>query len=277
MELALRCSRTAAVIKPDGFLDEADWDDTGIVQIRDAVAPLSHEVRCLYSDSHIHIAVRFPDETQNRVHKSRVWDPDQQRFRVSTRREDTLVLKWNMDANHGNLSLGSDTPHKADVWYWKANRSDPLGYADDKYHLYTNVPTGKAKKLISNSGYRFYLVRKGDRGQPTYQSRIGGDYVGADEIQGYDLQTPSGSRADIRAKGHWSDGHWLVEFSRLLDTGNSDDIQLTPGRSYQLGVSRYEIASVPVNTKLEIPEFGAGDVHHTLLLEFEERQLAEQR
>lgn len=56
------------------------------------------------------------------------------------------------------------------------------------------------------------------------------------------LREPSGSRADIRQAGTWSDGKWTVEMKRALETGNDDDIQFSDLSSdylsdYLFGVS----------------------------------------
>jgi hypothetical protein len=39
-----------------------------------------------------------------------------------------------------------------------------------------------------------------------------------------------GLRADIQAKGVWKDGKWVIVLLRALDTGNEDDLVLTPPR-----------------------------------------------
>ena len=148
-----------------------------------------------------------------------------------------------------------------------AHRTDPSGYADDKTHVYSPLQTPNSKFVISKSGLRFYLVRKGDSGEAAYKTIIHPDRIG-DRAPTYRHVTPRGSRADVRAKGVWRDGTWTVEFSRKLMTGQIDDIQFDRRKAYQFGVSRFEIAGRRRNPKLEEPYFGAGEITEMLTLRF---------
>ena len=90
-----------------------------------------------------------------------------------------------------------------------------------------------------------------------------------DTVTKYENREPTGSRADIRAKGAWRDGVWTVEMARRLDTGNPDDLQLDPTQSYQFGVSRFEIAGRPANPKIDQPLYGSGEITEHLWLKFQ--------
>ncbi len=81
---------------------------------------------------------------------------------------------------------------------------------------------------------------------------------------------PSGSRADIKAKGVWKDGEWTIEFGRALNTGNDDDIQFNIEKSYQFGISRHEIAGRKPNPNLSQALYGSGDISEMLILDFHE-------
>ena len=178
-----------------------------------------------------------------------------------------MVLKWAMDKEISDLSIHADKPYTADIWFWKANRTDPAGYADDKIQLLNPTKMPKSMKLRSKSGKPMFLRRKGDKGKPTYKSKLYVDYSG-DEIPQFENQNPSGSRADIRAKGAWENNQWCIEFSRSLKTGQDDDIQFDVSQSYFFGVSRYEVAGKKPNPKLSQPLYGAGDVSERLFLTF---------
>ena len=80
---------------------------------------------------------------------------------------------------------------------------------------------------------------------------------------------PSGSRADIKAKGVWHKGEWCIEFARSLYTGHQDEVQFELGQPYFFGVSRFEIAGRESDPKLSQPLYGAGDVSEKLWLVFE--------
>ena len=60
-----------------------------------------------------------------------------------------------------------------------------------------------------------------------------------DRVPQYLPGRPSGSAADVRAKGKWSDGRWTLELSRRLNTGHDDDTPLDTTRSYKMAVAAF--------------------------------------
>ena len=164
-----------------------------------------------------------------REHKTLVWNAAEKRYSIAAPREDTLVLKWNMEPLETDISLSSDENYRADIWYWKSVRTDHAGYADDKLQTYSDQPLPDGKRMVSKDGRRFYLKRQGDDGRSSYKAHSPAGYAG-DRRSGYELRQPAGSRADVRARGQWSDGWWTVEFARKLETGNTDDVQLVGKR-----------------------------------------------
>jgi hypothetical protein len=177
-----------------------------------------------------------------------------------------------MEQTPVDLSIYADNPYKADVWYWKACRSDPIGYADDKIDILNSLENKNAVKLESKSKKTMYLLRNEDKGEPAFRTNLVVIYQG-DIIPRFILQEPSGSRKDVKAKGIWQDGKWVIEFCRNLVSGNEDDIQfnLKSGKRYQFGISRYEIGGLKPDPKLSQPLFGSGDVSEDLILIFEEK------
>lgn len=69
-----------------------------------------------------------------------------------------------MSPYKSDLTLTTDQPYKADIWFWKAFRTDHAGYADDKTHTYSNLKKKDAKILLSKTGTIYYLLRNGDEG-----------------------------------------------------------------------------------------------------------------
>jgi len=51
---------------------------------------------------------------------------------------------------------------------------------------------------------------------------------------------PTGSAADVRAKGTWADGKWTLVLARKLDTGNKDDTTFDPARSYKMALGAFD-------------------------------------
>ena len=61
-----------------------------------------------------------------------------------------------------------------------------------------------------------------------------------DVIPQYPTQKPTGSAADVEAKGEWADGKWTVEFKRKLNTGHKDDTAFVAGKSLSFAVATYD-------------------------------------
>lgn len=261
----INCALVTSPPLVDGRDADPAWAEAQSVRSRDAVADLDHDIRCVHTEKEIFFLVSFPDRTENRQHKTLVWNPSEKRYAIGPKREDTLVLKWNMEPLFTDITLGADTSYRADIWYWKSVRTDHAGFADDKMHIYSDQPSKKAKRLLSKTDKRFYLSRPGDKGRSAYASRMPTNFDG-DTVNGYDQRLPEGSRSDVRAKGHWSQGTWTVEFARALVTGHPDDLQLSRGRRFQLGISRFEIAGRTPNPDIQQPNFGSGEIGEDLTL-----------
>lgn len=166
-----------------------------------------------------------------------------------------------------DLTLKSDVGYLADVWFWKANRSDPSGYADDKMHIYSQQYSAKSTPQISQNGTLFYLTRKGDEGKSSYKQVLKANYEG-DSLPSYQISDPQGSRGDVQAKGHWENGRWTAEFKRKLATGNSDDLEMNTAALAHFAVARYEVAGRKINPELSQPIYGAGEVGEVIELTF---------
>lgn len=264
----LRAARVDTLPAIDGHADDAAWAAAESIVVQDAVAEIDIALKAVHDGTQIAFLVRYPDASEDREHKTMIWDTALGRYKTGPKREDVFVFKWNMDPILVDLTLSSETPYQADIWYWKAHRTDHAGYADDKTQLYVNDPLPHAKRLISGNGNLFYLVRSGDAGEAAYKALVHLDYIG-EEVPRFELRTPQGSRADIKAKGQWENGFWTIEFSRRLKTGHPDDVALDPRRSYRFGVSRYEIAGRKPDPRLEQPEFGSGEIGERIRLKFD--------
>ena len=104
-------------------------------------------------------------------------------------------------------------------------------------------------------------------GQAAYKSHIQVEHT-KDMLNQFKNKTPSGSRANIKAKGQWLNNQWCIEFSRALNTGEIDDLQFNLSKKYLFGISRYEIAGRNPDPKLTQPLYGSGDISEKLELVF---------
>ena len=266
-ERTLNCYPTDTPPVINGVADDSAWEQTIGVSVEDASGEVTHNVMCSYDSANIYLVVDHLDSYANVEHKTQVWNKSEERYAQGPKREDTLTLKWGIDNATNDISISADTPYRADIWYWKAFRGNSTGFADDKFHIYSNEQIPRAKKLISKSGARYYLSRIGDKGQSTYKSRISTEFEG-DETAAYEIRTPEGSRADVRAKGEWKNGFWTIEFARALKTFNTDDIQFEVNETYIFGISKYEISGGSLNESVEQPLYNTGDIVDTVELNF---------
>lgn len=251
----------------DGKADEPAWKQARRIITHDNVANIDIKLKAVYDDRNIYFLVVFPDPDESRLHKAWVWNKETRMYETGPQREDTFIFKWNMGEKQGNLSIHGDASHVADVWFWKANRTDPAGFADDKMHHFSEDALPRAMKVISETGKTMFLKRTADRGASAYQSTLPVKYAG-DRISHYVSRSPKGSRGDIRSKGVWFDGKWTIEFARKLQTGHEDDVQFHTERTYRFGAIRHEIAGRKPNPDTSQPLYGAGDISEELTLKF---------
>jgi len=248
--------------------DDPAWNAATPIPVLDVVANIEVVLKALHDGNNVYIQASFPCPRESRQHRVQRWDAAKRTYVDGPEREDAIILKWSMVAHETGLTLHEDAPYVADEWYWKAHRSDHAGYADDKIQIYSVNPEPYAKPMLSRSGKVFYLTRKGDEGQEAAETILYPDYMG-ERMPKFKLVAPSGSRADIRARGFWKDGRWTVSFARKLVTGNADDVAFALDGAYPFGVSRFEIAGREPEQGADEPLFGCGDVGEILELRFQ--------
>lgn len=251
----------------DGGGTDSVWAQAIEYTTYDEVAKMNMTLKAVYTNSEVFFLVSFPDPDKNITHKTWTWDKTKEMYITGNNREDCFVFKWNMEQKPVDLSVKADNEYMTDIWFWKACRTDPAGYSDDKHDRLSATAIRKTTKVISKTGKTMYLERKPDSGTTAFKDVIYSEYKG-DKMPHYEIVVPTGSLADIKAKGVWSKGRWTLEFGRALNTGNSDDVQFDISKSYLFGVSRYEISGLEPDPKLDQPLYESGDVSEALTLQF---------
>ncbi len=252
----------------DGSDGDAAWKSAQTVSVKDQRTGSLVTIKAAYTSDSVYFLVRYPDSTKNDLHKPWIWNKDLEVYEIGPQREDTFYFKWNMAGKALDLSNFADNDYTADVWYWKAHRTNPNGYADDKSHVLSGEPGKKATQITSRTGKTRYLMRLGDTGKAAQAKQVLVDYQG-DVVPQYVSQVPEGSRADVQAKGVWSKGFWTIEFARKLDTGNSDDVQFStsPGSKFLFGVSIKSCYGEPLDDSMP-NYYGQGRISEPLYLVF---------
>jgi len=170
----------------------------------------------------IYVMAVWEDSTESRLHKPYRWDPQLQSYRRSPQLEDRFALNFLMSGEFSSDKT-SGAEFTADVWHWKASRSDPAGIAHDKMWRVSRSEFPGAKRFTAPNGQAVYLARPSDDGDRLYWP-IKHEAKQEDVMPRYEVNlTPTGSIADVRAKGVWRDGRWHLELARKLDTGHEDD------------------------------------------------------
>lgn len=258
-EIQVMSLRTSTPPVVDGDSSDAIWRQARPVLINDQSSGETIVLTSVYTESDIYFLVQYPDKAENPLHKPWMWDQAANAYLEGPHREDTFVFKWNMLDTDVDLSAFSDDDYRADVWYWKANRSNPAGYADDKMHILSSKDNDAGKKLkesevdqstrlLSVSGKQRFLTRVADQGASAHTT-FKPTSKEAPVLDHYPAATPGGSRADVRTKGSWQGGFWFVEFRRKLTTGHDDDVQFVPPRPVLFGVSIFSLYGNKLDTQ----------------------------
>lgn len=264
-EITLLAHPTTAAPVIDGRADEPMWKAAPAITTLDYSSQRPITIKSVSTPTDVYFLVTFPKDSPSVTHKTWTWDPKEEVYREGPDREDVFIFKWSMSGNDVRLELRDPEPHRADIWFWKAHRSDPSGYADDKGQSVTTEPGREARKMQAPGRSGLYFRRTADAGTAPWDEKFFFQYQG-DKVEKYVPRQPKGSRGDVRAKGVWANGAWTIEFARKLRTGHDDDVAFTPGSVYLFGVSCYAIAYDTPHGEWSQAMYRTGDVFDRLLL-----------
>lgn len=235
----------ASAPKVDG--DLAEWGKDGWIKI--AVAPaIATEDRPKYglapedanatgkltallkagvADGQIFIAVRWPDETEDADYKG--WEWNGIKYAEGKKRDDMLAVRFHHDGDFDRSMLSGKT-YSVDLWLWSAGRSNALGLAEDWTHRFSTQLIEDAAEYAVKGVGTVYIKKIRDEGEPLYRIVRPPRQKEAARVESFVLnKAPSGSVADVAAKGKWAAKFWSLEMARKLDTGNADDLAFKPG------------------------------------------------
>ncbi len=206
----------------------------------DKGASVSVTVRSIHTESDVYFLVSWEDSTEGVSHKSWVWNTDTKSYEQGDDREDMFALAFEHTGPF-DADMLSGVEGVWDVWHWKALRTNPQGYATDKTHHYTlEKPSGKAKSHTARNERDIWIARPEDAGTSVEKKQAAPGTFKGERVPQYLPGKPTGSAADVRARGSWSDGRWTLELARRLDTGHPDDTALELGRSYRIAVAVFD-------------------------------------
>ena len=167
--ISLKVNNTPVI---DGNGQDPIWAQAQEIITHDKVANLDISIKSIHTKEKLFFLIRFDDPDESNLHKPWHWNKRDEIYEIGPEREDGFVFKWAMEKTVSDLSLHADQPYTADIWFWKADRTNPVGYADDKIQRLSLTKMPKSMQLDSKTGTLIFLRRQGDRGRAAYQSNI---------------------------------------------------------------------------------------------------------
>lgn len=245
----LICTSVDAGPTLDGSLEDSAWKAATplTVTVTRALPPnqgatATVTLKCVRTDDTLFIAATWDDPTHNVSHKSWVWNDAAKAYEEGEDREDMFAAAFEHTGPFDpDMLAGVESVW--DVWHWKASRTNPQGYAMDKTHHYMrSAPSGgtSVREHEARDGQPVWIARPQDEGDTVERKQAAPGEFEGDRIPQYLPGTPTGSAADVRAKGTWSNGKWTLELSRKLSTGHPDDTVFDVRRTYGMAVGAFD-------------------------------------
>ncbi|MES9882563.1 MAG: ethylbenzene dehydrogenase-related protein [Sedimenticola sp.] len=228
----------------DGLIDDWNKIPETTIPLRPIITNTAVEAKKVmlkagYFADTAYFYLRWPDSEENRVHKPYVWNKQKKRYVRGPQREDRFSMQFAMEGEY-TTDWPSADHFKADMWHWKSARTAPLNIVHDKMTIVSGKPLIRATQLKRPDGGITYVLRPSDAGIQPYTTKRYRN-LEQQEMPKYQLNPEvSGSVADVKAKGRWSNGFWHLELSRKLDTGNEDDAVFKTGESLPGGIAIFD-------------------------------------
>jgi hypothetical protein len=217
----------SVLVKP--ALEKKDRPRYGLEELddRNLTGTLTVQIKAGVAGGRFYLAARWPDATEDKEYQG--WEWRGTKYALARRFDDQFAVRLHLAGDYDRTML-SPREYKVDVWLWSAARTNPGGVAEDGYHAFTTRMTEDAAEYALPGGKTVYIRKQRDAGTPPYRSLPAPRQNMGERVPSFELQKASGSVADVAAKGQWKAGTWSLEFSRLLNTGNADDVAFRPGQ-----------------------------------------------
>ncbi len=231
----------------DGKADDAAWAKAAelvvkIDKIDDFEKPKNKCIlKAVHDGDSICFLLVWEDKTKNDTHGTFVWKDAKGEYEADENDvEDAASLAFALEGKF-NPDMFAPNPSKWDVWEWQAFRAN-AGHAKDRHHVYSKERIEKSKKFKARDDSDIFITRLDDEGTPPAKKVEAPTEKKGDRVPGFVLQAPSGSGADVAAKGMHDGTKWTVEFKRKLKTGNADDAVFDVTRTMDCAVAVFDNA-----------------------------------
>lgn len=243
----MRAVRVKAAPTIDGSPADAAWKEAAELRLDAEGRGTANKgkktavtLRAAVDDQYIYFLLRWQDATEDKTHKSYVWNDEKKAYEAGKELEDNAALSFPIKGKFtANMLSGDD--ELWDVWHWKAFRTGLAGYAMDRTHVFSAAKhDGKAAEYDAARGKKVWIARPEDEGDSVTKENPAPKEKQAAPPPHYEAVKPSGSAADIQTGHSYKDGWWTVEFRRKLNTGNADDAALALGVKSPMGVAVFD-------------------------------------
>lgn len=211
------------------------------VTVREAIGggdPRQVVMRALYTDEAVFFLAEWSDSTLSDMRDPYIWNPELKQYERPSQPDDQFAIEFPLDGDFELSMLTTESEYTADVWHWKAGRSNPRGWADDKRHLIRKQPVIKGAKEYALGGHgTVYIARPMDAGIPAYVRREKPIAFEGDLVNSFGFRQASGSVADVRAKGVHNGSGWTLEMTRAFDTGHDDDAVIQKNKDNRFAIA----------------------------------------
>ncbi|MBF0382658.1 MAG: hypothetical protein HQL69_16675 [Magnetococcales bacterium] len=216
------------------ILSNSDWRDS--TNVEEEIEDIDISVKVGSFNERVYFALRWKDSRPDVAYKP--WKLRGRHYKRRRSVDDMLVLRFRLGDVFSECML-INKPYVTDLWRWSAGRSNISGFADDMIHRFSNVPFDSPSMEYQGDRGLLYFQKNMDSGSGGWKLSKrpvkGGEYV----VSGVNnLSLPTGSRADVAAKGVWSKGFWYLEMSRAFKTGDDEDVVFSQqtATEFQIGV-----------------------------------------
>jgi len=242
----LVAARVAKLPTIDGKADDDAWKSAkelvvGIDEPLEEKPKQTISVKAVHDGDSICFLVVWTDPDKNDQHSPFVWKGtayEEDGEKVEDMCSIGFALEGKFDSD---MKAGIES--KWDVWEWGAARTNPSGFAIDRTHHFTKAKppeTVKSKRMTDRNQEMIYFSHPIDAGTPCYKKVDAPEKKGAEVVPQFVSQAPTGSAADVQAKGEYAGGKWTVEFRRKLNTGQKDDTAFAAGKPVPFAVATFD-------------------------------------
>ncbi len=292
----LVAKRIEPVASEDADLTALPWSDAPALRIELANGIALHggqtqvTLRALYDDNELFVLAEWTDPTENRRYQPWQKTADGWKHLVSNFEDESVFYEdkfslvfpiepdWQFErfgcATYCHLGGGRAYGYKAasrdaDVWHWKATRTDPVGQVDDKFWT-----GGKLSELMQHKDFGRRGDPKEDGGYTKnfsdeknhpdflpddlssitqgiipranavpYTTELAAKIPVETIIPGIVASAAVGDRGDVHCQSRHESGRWQLVIRRKLQTGSPHDVQFEPGGTYSFGCAAFDNTS----------------------------------